>query len=28
LEEEIDLFELDYVLKFRFRQLQETSENM
>ncbi len=28
LEEEVDLFELDYVLKFRHRQMQETSENM
>ncbi len=28
LEEEVDLFELDYVLKFRLRQIQETSQNM
>ena len=28
LEEEIDLFELDYVLKFRHRQIQETSDTM
>ncbi len=28
LEEEIDLFEGDYVLKFRHRKIQETSENM
>ena len=28
LEEEVDLFELDYVLKFRHRQIQETSRNM
>lgn len=28
LEEEVNMFEMDYVLKFRHRQLQETSENM
>lgn len=27
LEEEVDLFDLDYVLKFRHRQMQETSQN-